>query len=235
MVMMLQRRLRLMWLIIAASAVDFPDPVTPVTNTSPRGFKAMVSSTPGSLSSLTAFTSYGIARKTKASVPRCWNTLVRNRPTPGTPIAKSASLCSANSLTWRGVMICSASPFNSSGLSACCCSGMSSPATRIVGGRPTLRWRSDPPFRTISVMAALKLNADIACAGSAIGIHPEEHLTEFHGLRVLDGDLPDHAGDLGVERIHDLHRFNDAQRLAGADAAAHPDVWLRARLRLRVE
>ena len=42
--------------------------------------------------------------------------LVRNRPTPGTPIAKSASFFSANSLTCRGVMICSASSFRSSGL-----------------------------------------------------------------------------------------------------------------------
>src|SRR2546427_6901818 len=57
--------------------------------------------------------------------------LVRKRPTPGTPIAKSASLCSANSLTCRGVMICSASDFNSSGLSGAVSSESSSPFTRI--------------------------------------------------------------------------------------------------------
>src|SRR5574341_1153737 len=170
-------------------------------------------------------------RNTNASVPRCWNTLVRNLPTPGTPMAKSASLCSANSLTCRGVMICSANAFSSSGLSGCCASCNRSPATRMVGGRPTLRCRSEPPCLTISVMAALKLNA----GASAIGIHPEQDLTELHGLRVFHRDLPDHARHLGVERIHDLHRLNDTQRLPHADPHAHPHVGIRARLGARVE
>src|SRR2546425_8985408 len=84
-----------------------------------------------------------MARNANATVPRCWYTLVRNRPTPGTPIAKSASLCSANSFTCRGVMICSASDFSSSGFMGFESSGTSSPFKRIVAGRPTLRSRSD--------------------------------------------------------------------------------------------
>src|SRR3990172_1813974 len=170
-------------------------------------------------------------RNTKASVPRCWNTLVRNLPTPGTPMAKSASLCSANSFTCRGVMICSASAFSSSGLSGCWRSCRRSPATRMVGGRPTLRCRSEPPCLTISVMAALKLNG----GASAIGIHPEQDLTEFNRLGVLDGDLPDHAPQLGIEGIHDLHRFDDTQGLADADPASHPHVRIRPGLGTRVE
>src|SRR6266516_3490305 len=62
MVMMLTRRPRLMWLIIAASAVDLPDPVTPVTSTSPRGLIAISSSTGGRFRSRIVFTSYWIDR-----------------------------------------------------------------------------------------------------------------------------------------------------------------------------
>ena len=50
-VMMFARRCSLMCWIIAASAVDLPEPVTPVTSTSPRGFIAISSSTVGRFSS----------------------------------------------------------------------------------------------------------------------------------------------------------------------------------------
>ena len=60
-----------MWLTIAASAVDFPDPVTPVTSTSPRGLIAISSSTAGRFKSRIVLTSYGIDRKANATVPRC--------------------------------------------------------------------------------------------------------------------------------------------------------------------
>src|SRR5438093_621278 len=235
-VMLLTRRFVLMWLIIAASAVDLPDPVTPVTRTSPRGRKPISSSTCGRFRSRIVLTSYGMARKANATVPRCWYTLVRNRPTPGTPIAKSASLCSANSFTWRGVMICSASDFSSSGLSGDESSGTSSPFTRMVAGRPTLSSRSDALRWTIWVMAALKLN--VACpawGASGMGVHPEEELSELDGLRVLHQDLPHHARDFGLDFVHDLHRFDDADDLAGRDPSPRLDVGLGAGLRGRVE
>ena len=65
------RRFWLMWLIIAASAVDLPEPVIPVTRISPRGLSAISSSTAGRYSSWIVFTSYGMARNANASVPRC--------------------------------------------------------------------------------------------------------------------------------------------------------------------
>src|SRR5215217_5311092 len=113
--------------------------------------------------------------------------LVRKRPTPGTPMAKSASFFSANSLT--------------GGIS----SGWSSPLSRIVGGRPTLSSRSEAFFWTIWAMVCLKLNVETgepaAGAGleggdSAIGIHSEEDLTELHRLRVVHHDLAHDTGDL---------------------------------------
>src|SRR5207249_6168018 len=177
-----------------------------------------------------------MARKANATVPRCWYTLVRNRPTPGTPIAKSASLCSANSFTCRGVMICSASDFNSSGLSGDESSATSSPFTRIVAGRPTFSSRSDALRWTMWVMAALKLN--VACppwGASAMGVHPEEELSELDGLGVLHQHFPHHARHLGLDFVHDLHRFDDANDLARRDTAPGLDVGVRAGLRGRVE
>src|SRR6266702_2424821 len=231
MVMMLTRRPRLMWLIIAASAVDLPDPVTPVTSTSPRGLIAISSSTGGRLRSRIVFTSYGIDRNANATVPRCWYTLVRNRPTPGTPIAKSASLCSANSLTCRGVMICSASDFSSSGLRGATSSATSSPFTRIVAGRSTLSSKSEPLRCTICVIACLKLNAGrLLCVASPMRIHPEKDLAELYRLRVLCDDLPNHTRDLRLDLVHDLHRFDDADHLPYGHPAADLHVRLRSGL-----
>src|SRR5438445_13175325 len=173
-----------------------------------------------------------MARNANATVPRCWYTLVRNRPTPGTPIAKSASLCSANSLTCRGVMICSASDFSSSGFMGFESSGTSSPFKRIVAGRPTLRSRSDALRCTISVMACLKLNV-VGALG--MGIHPAKGLPELDRLGVLQQHLPNHAGDLGFDLVHDLHRFDDAHHLSRGDAGPHLHVGLRTRLGSGIE
>src|SRR6267378_8118941 len=149
-------------------------------------------------------------RNTNASVPRCWNTLVRNRPTPGTPMAKSASLCSANSLTCRGVMICSASDFSSSGLRGAVSSETRSPFTRMVAGRPTFSSRSEPLRCTMCVIACLKLNAGrLPCVASPMRIHPEKDLAELHRLRVLSDHLANQARDLGLDLVHDLHGLDD--------------------------
>src|SRR5687767_2930436 len=155
--------------------------------------------------------------------------LVRNRPTPGTPIAKSASFFSANSFTCRGVMICSARSFRSSGLSGATSSDTSSPLRRMVGARPTLSSRSEPFRWTICAMACLKLNAG-AATGSAIGIHPEEDLSELDRLRILDADLADDAGDFRLDLVHDLHRLDDADGLARCDTGTDAHVRIGPRL-----
>src|SRR5919109_3492487 len=125
--------------------------------------------------------------------------LVRNRPTPGTPIAKSASFFSANSFTCRGVITCSARALRSSGLSGGISRLSSSPLTRTVGGRPTLRSRSEALRWTIWPMVFLKLNAETGApdtaADSAIGVHSEKDLAELDRLRVVHQDLAHHAGD----------------------------------------
>src|SRR5438445_6900948 len=172
-----------------------------------------------------------MARNANATVPRCWYTLVRNRPTPGTPIAKSASLCSANSLTWRGVMICSASDFNSSGFRGAESSPTRSPFTRMVAGRPTLSSKSDPPRCTMWVMSFLKLNVGPAGLGaSGMRIYSVQDLAELDGLDILDDSLPDYVGHIGFDLVSDFHRFDDAHHLTARHPPSRPHIRLGARL-----
>src|SRR6478672_7596207 len=223
---------------IAASAVDLPDPVTPVTSTSPRGRSAISSTILGRLSSRAVFTWYGTARMAYAIVPRCWYTFTRKRPIPGTPIAKSASFASANSFTCFGVMICSASAFRSSGLSGGSSSVIRSPLTRSTGGRPTFRCTSDAFCWIIRCRTALKLNeADddgtgmSTCAGTrgvgaagmlvaggkvvglGIRVDTEEDLSVLDRMRIRDQHLAHHTRVFGLDLVHDLHRLDDAENL----------------------
>src|SRR5262249_53744132 len=48
----------------------------------------------------------------------------------------------------------------------------------------------------------------------------EEELAELDRLRVLDQDRADDAVDVGLHLVHQLHRLENAQRLAGADGLA---------------
>src|SRR5918998_500077 len=141
--------------------------------------------------------------------------LVRKRPTPGTPIAKSASFFSANSFTCRGVMICSARSLRSSGLTGGISSPCRSPLSRMVGGRPTLSSKSEAFRCTIWEMACLKLKVD--CGGAAfcsgIGIYPKENLSELHRLTVFDQDLTHCSGNLRLDLVHDLHGLDNANGL----------------------
>ena len=85
MVMMWQVSVALMWSIIAASVVDLPEPVVPVTRIRPRCSAEIFSSTLGSMSCSMDWILKGMTRSTTPIVPRCWKTLTRKRPRPGTP------------------------------------------------------------------------------------------------------------------------------------------------------
>ena len=80
--------------------------------------------------------------------------------------------------------------------------------------------------------ARLEAGAGLA---SAIRIYPEKDLTELDRLGILHRDLTDHTGDLGLDLVHDLHRLDDADRLAGGDPVADLDIRLGARLRGLIE
>ena len=72
----------LMWSIIAASVVDLPEPVVPVTRTIPRSSSASSRTTVGSASSSIVLIRWGIARQTIEIAPRCRKALIRKRATP---------------------------------------------------------------------------------------------------------------------------------------------------------
>jgi hypothetical protein len=53
-------------------------------------------------------------------------------------------------------------------------------------------------------------------------------LAVFHGLAVLHQDGLDDAGSVGLDLVHQLHGFDDAQRVAGGDGLADFDERLAA-------
>ena len=61
----------LTWFTIAASVVDLPEPVGPVTRISPRGRSVKGANVLGAASSSSDSTFDGIVRKATAA-PRCW-------------------------------------------------------------------------------------------------------------------------------------------------------------------
>ena len=81
-VTMCWRRVRLMWSIIAASVVVLPEPVAPVTSTSPRCSSASRWTPGGSPSFSKRGTSLGITRKANEIAPRWRKPLTRKRGRP---------------------------------------------------------------------------------------------------------------------------------------------------------
>src|SRR5215467_8108320 len=51
-------------------------------------------------------------------------------------------------------------------------------------------------------------------------LHLEEPLPELDGAAGVDEALDDGAGELGFDFVHELHRFDDTERLTGTDVAA---------------
>ncbi len=82
-VRMCSSRSSLMMSIIAASEVDLPEPVGPVTSTKPRGLVVNSRSTCGSASESRVGISCGTRRKAALIAPRWKKTLTRKRATPG--------------------------------------------------------------------------------------------------------------------------------------------------------
>src|SRR5712692_6526028 len=90
--------------IMAASVVDLPEPVGPVTSTNPRGLSQSLLTTAGRPSWLNDLISKGIRRKTAAVAPRWLNTLARKRASPFKPNEKSSSRLSSNRCFCESVM-----------------------------------------------------------------------------------------------------------------------------------
>ena len=98
-VMMCSSRSLLIESIIAASEVDLPEPVGPVTRTRPRGFLQNSCVTAGRPRSSIETIVVGIRRKAAPSEPRWKYALTRKRAWPG--IAYAKSICQSVSRRWR--------------------------------------------------------------------------------------------------------------------------------------
>ena len=110
MVRMCPRSDAFLWSIIAASVVDLPEPVGPVTSTTPRGVSAMSLKISGAPSSSSDKTLDGMVRNT-APQPRWWlNALTRKRARPEISNEKSVSRRSSKSLRCASFMTPETSP-----------------------------------------------------------------------------------------------------------------------------
>src|SRR6185503_11498339 len=69
----------------------------------------------------------------------------------------------------------------------------------------------------------------------AMSSDEEQRLTEFDGLAVLGEDRLDRAARVGLDLVHQLHRLDDAKRVALRDAVADFDERRAARRRRTIE
>ena len=136
---------------MAARVVVFPDPVGPVTRTSPRCSSASCRTTGGNPSSSNEGLPIRTSRSTRLTDPRCRNTFTRKRATPFRLYARSASFRFWNSSHRSPGMSARANASVSSVVRTSSPSTRdSTPSTRRNGGDPTFRCRSEP-FRSARV------------------------------------------------------------------------------------
>ena len=88
--------------IIAASVVDFPDPVGPVTSTRPCGQVAPVDDRLGHAELLERRDLFGMSRSAIATDRRVWKALARMRCSSPQSNAKSTSCCSEHRVPQLG-------------------------------------------------------------------------------------------------------------------------------------
>src|SRR5271163_1087102 len=147
--------------IIDASVVDLPDPVGPVTSTSPRGLSHILLTTAGRPNWWKDLISNGIRRKTQAEAPRWLKTLARKRARPFSPNEKSSSRVSSKRCFCESVITLYASCLVSAGVSCGRSSGTRCPCTRIWGGELVVIWRSLPPISNMRRSRSLSESAII--------------------------------------------------------------------------
>src|SRR5215468_6944036 len=86
--------------------------------------------------------------------------------------------------------------------------------------------------RAISPRFAISIFLNMSPTAS---LDDEQRLTVFDGLAVLGQDLGDRAGHVGLDLVHDLHRLDDADRIAFLDLRADVDERLGSRARRAIE
>src|SRR5688572_24197196 len=128
----------------AASVVDLPEPVLPVTRIKPRVAVESSNIDFGIFSSSSVSAFEGMPRNTAPTPFKCRNTLTRKRATSGMKCAKSAESCLLNCAIDCSDMIPNSSALSSSGSRRWLSSVIRSPWTRMRGGSPAMTCRSEP-------------------------------------------------------------------------------------------
>src|SRR5438093_6368280 len=93
---------------------------------------------------------------------------------------------------------------------------------RLCGGRSHRDWRLEF-FGTCSRQFLL------------VRTDAEEPLPEFNRMAVLNVDLDDLAGNVGLDFVHELHCFDNAKHRTLFDDFANLDIGLSARRRRAIE
>ena len=175
---------------MAASEVDFPDPVAPTTSTKPR----LLMTTSFSVSGKPSFSKFGISegmvRITMPTFNCCTNTLTRKRATSGMAMAKLHSNSLANSSRCRSFMMELASARVTSPVSFCEPSGCILPCSLRLGGKSFEMNRSEPPALVMArqqfmqkALGLLFSQRGRHYSSSKIGVPEYSHLTEARPRR----------------------------------------------------
>src|ERR1700693_660013 len=155
-----------------ASVVDLPEPVGPVTNTSPRGSMHRSLKDLGAFNSSSDRITDGILRNT-APAPRFWlKALTRKRASLGISNEKSVSKNSSKALRCLSFMMSYTMLCTSLCTSAGILTRFMSPSTRIMGGTPAERCRSDALFFTAKARSCA---ISTAIYGGSVGPRPRRN------------------------------------------------------------
>ena len=140
-------RFRLIQLSIAASDVDLPEPVAPVTRTRPRCSCASLATPSGRPRRSKLGISLGTKRKANEMEPRWRKPLTRKRPIPSAryDVSRSPDSRNCSRLAGERSVTSRSTVSRSDSVRSRCSTGCRSPSTRTMAGEFTLRCMSLPP------------------------------------------------------------------------------------------
>src|SRR5213078_799212 len=196
---------------MAASVVDFPEPVPPTTIISPR----LLSTTSFRIGGRSSSSKVGILalirRITQPTAACCTKALTRKRPMPAGAMAKLHSLVASNSRVCRSFMMARTSVADCSTDSARSLCGRISPSILMAGGKPAVMNRSDAFF---SVTRRRRSCISLMAWSRSMCVPPLLQRVLVARLFRADDALGDQVGEALVEGLHALGA-------AGLDGGIH--------------
>src|SRR6266849_2517182 len=190
MVIMCSSRSLLILSSMAASVVDLPEPVGPVTRTSPRGLSHNPFTTSGNPRASKPLISHGMVRKTAPTAPRWLKTLPRKRARYFKPNEKSSSRFSSKRCFCASVSTLYASDLVSAAVNGGISSGRKWPCTRTRGAHHMPCQRGfNGNFRRFKI----------------------SNFSHQNDVRVLPQKCPQRRGEVQPNLLFHLHLVDSAQ------------------------